>query len=116
MHELFTKIGFNGSTVCEIDYDSTNRTFNIFWMNREHENLIKIDEYNKCYSVNEWLDALCVLLGYDQIETKSAMVLKPKTRDYTYFKNILIFNRSWDGFHNYHPDYIFEFNITSTKE
>ncbi len=110
---LFTKIGFNGSTICEIDYDTKKHKFNIFWMNHEYNDLIKINEYNKHYTVNEWLDSLCMLLGYDRIERKSAMVLKPKTNDYTYFENVLVFNRPWDGFHNYYPDYTFEFNITA---
>jgi hypothetical protein len=113
MYNLFAKIGFNGSTVCEIDYDTKKHKFNIFWMNHTHNDLIKINEHNKHYTVNEWLDSLCVLLGYTLIQSTHIMVLKPKTSDLIYFDNLSLLNRPWDGFHNYHPDYTFEFGISS---
>ena len=112
MKVLFAKIGFNGETVCEVEIDESVHKFSIYWIKFEYKELIKI-KYQDTQSVKKWLEDLCAILGYSSIISTNMSLMDMNEIDYKYFDDIEKLDRSWAGFHNSFPTYIFEFDIVS---
>jgi hypothetical protein len=112
--QLFTQIGINNETICEVNFSETTRTFSIYWIRREFKGMIDITYFDCSITVKDWLKSLVLISGHDKISFGDVLIKKKKDIDFKHYGELNCLNVPWCAFHNSDPFATFEINLATS--